>query len=189
MTVESSNTGSISIAYSIAGGTALSSGIGSVVIGMANGGAINLQATAQAAVAIGEDVEATAANAIIFGKLASNAQANTVKFGFQETIAGAVTDGFTAALLLDPEIVASSAQTVTRHNYIDVQQPALTNVTVTDACVFRFDANVGTHLALASPGAVGVTLLGTGPTGANAGNPLGWIKINVNGTKRFIPYW
>jgi len=59
---------------------------------------------------------------------------------------------------------------------------------VTDGAVFRFDAATGTHKALASPAAVAVTL-GTGPTGANAGDPLGWMKINVAGTLRYIPYW
>lgn len=37
---------------------------------------------------------------------------------------------------------------------------------------------------------VGSTFSGSiGPTGANAGNQLGWLRINVAGTDRFVPYW
>jgi hypothetical protein len=38
-------------------------------------------------------------------------------------------------------------------------------------------------------GTVATTLGSVGPTGANAGNPLGWMRININGTDRFVPYW
>jgi len=122
----------------------------------------------------------------------------TVKMGddkliasMTKTITGAVADGYCAGLRLTPIYTAATAQTVTRHNYIGIN-----NVTgigagpaaITDGAVFRFDAATGTHKCLASPAAVGVTL-GTGPTGANAGDPLGWMKINVNGTLRYMPYW
>jgi hypothetical protein len=83
--------------------------------------------------------------------------------------------------------VLAGAFTVTRLNYLDLNQ-VTGAATVTDAAVFRFDAAIGTHKALASPGAVAVTL-GTGPTGANAGNPLGWMKINVNGAIKVMPFW
>lgn len=36
--------------------------------------------------------------------------------------------------------------------------------------------------------AVAVTL-GAGPTGSTAGNPQGWMRIDINGTDRYIPYW
>lgn len=37
--------------------------------------------------------------------------------------------------------------------------------------------------------AVAVVLGGVGPTGSTAGNPQGWMRIDVNGTDRYIPYW
>jgi len=36
---------------------------------------------------------------------------------------------------------------------------------------------------------VATTLGSVGPTGSTAGNPQGWLRINVNGTDRFVPYW
>ena len=38
-------------------------------------------------------------------------------------------------------------------------------------------------------GTVATTLGSVGPTGSTAGNPQGWMRINVGGTDRFIPYW
>jgi hypothetical protein len=37
--------------------------------------------------------------------------------------------------------------------------------------------------------AVATTLGSVGPTGSTAGNPLGWLRVNVAGTDRFVPYW
>ncbi len=101
------------------------------------------------------------------------------------TIGGGVTDGFTASYRLTP--VYNGAFTVTRHNYIDVNNTTGTS-TVTDGAVFRFNAVVGTHCALASDGAVVTTFTGVGPTGAQT-TIQGWMKINVNGTMRYIPFW
>lgn len=36
--------------------------------------------------------------------------------------------------------------------------------------------------------AVAVTL-GAGPTGSTAGNPQGWMRIDINGTDRYMPFW
>jgi hypothetical protein len=38
-------------------------------------------------------------------------------------------------------------------------------------------------------GTVATTLGSTGPTGSTAGAPSGWMRINVNGADRYIPYW
>jgi len=46
----------------------------------------------------------------------------------------------------------------------------------------KYNAGAGT-------GAVATTFSGNAPTGATAGNPLGWVRINVAGTDRFQPYW
>lgn len=37
--------------------------------------------------------------------------------------------------------------------------------------------------------AVATTLGSVGPTGSTAGNPQGWLRVSINGTDRFIPYW
>lgn len=89
---------------------------------------------------------------------------------------GAVTDGYSAAITIDPDYNAASAQTVTRHNYIDLNQPSVTNVTVTDACVFRFDAASNVHKALAA-----------GTTKTTPGTVNSWMKININGTVYYLP--
>jgi hypothetical protein len=59
---------------------------------------------------------------------------------------------------------------------MNLQTPSLSSTTLTDACVFRFDAAAGTHKAVD-----GATTKTT-PSGVDA-----WVKINVNGAIRFIP--
>lgn len=76
-------------------------------------------------------------------------------------------------------VTVLTARTVTRHNYIDVNNLALTKgAAVTGAALLRFDAAVGTHSALLS----GTTK--TTPTGVDA-----WIPINVNGTIMYMPIY
>ncbi len=92
------------------------------------------------------------------------------------TITGAVTDGFVSALRLDPGYTAATAQTVTRHNYIDIQDVSVAGAgpaAVTDACLVRFDAALGTHKATTNLDKTGNAKSGT-------------IKVNVNGTKYHI---
>lgn len=38
-------------------------------------------------------------------------------------------------------------------------------------------------------GAVATTMGGVGPTGSTAGNPQGWLRVNVAGTDRYVPFW
>jgi len=95
------------------------------------------------------------------------------------TITGAVADGYAAALTLDPGYTAATAQTVTRHNYLDIQDVSVAGAgpaAVTNAAVLRFDAAVGTHKALAAAS-----------TKATPGGVDGWVKINVNGTLMYLP--
>jgi hypothetical protein len=101
---------------------------------------------------------------------------------------GTLADGFAAGISEAPTY--NAAYTVTRHNYINLSDAGLTGSAVlTDAAVFRFNANTGTHKALASNGAVAsVFTANAGPTGA-ATAIQGWMKINVSGTLRYIPYW
>ncbi len=93
-----------------------------------------------------------------------------------KTITGLTADAYAAALTLDPAYTAVSAQTVTRANYLDIQDPALTNVTITNACVMGFDAAAGTHKAVDS-----------GSTKTTPGTVDAWVKININGTVYYMP--
>lgn len=95
------------------------------------------------------------------------------------TITGGVTDGFTSGLRLTPTVNAGTALTMTRLNYIDVNQVTLGGAgpaAVTDACVFRFNAAAGTHKAVDA-----------GTTKTSPGTVTQWVKINVNGTLAYIP--
>jgi hypothetical protein len=76
-------------------------------------------------------------------------------------------------------VTVLTARTVTRHNYINVDNIVLTkSAAVTGAALLRFDANVGTHKALLT----GSTK--TTPTGVDA-----WIPINANGTIMYMPVY
>jgi hypothetical protein len=95
------------------------------------------------------------------------------------TITGAVTDGYTAGVSLTPTYTAATAQTVTRHNFINLANPVLSGAgpaALTDATVFRFDAAAGTHKAV-DAGTTKIT-----PGGVDA-----WLKININGTLYYVP--
>lgn len=37
--------------------------------------------------------------------------------------------------------------------------------------------------------AVAVTFGGVGPTGSTAGNQVGWMRVDINGTDRYVPFW
>ena len=100
-------------------------------------------------------------------------------FTEDKLIAGATSDGYSAALILDPAYNAAAAQTVSRHNYINARNVQVdADVTVTDAALVRFDAAAGTHRAT-----VGATTKTT-PTAVD-----GWIKCNVNGTLYYAPMY
>lgn len=109
-------------------------------------------------------------------KLTLNCQlAGNVEFESLRTLTGALTDGYAGSLILDPGYTA--AYTVTRHNYLDCQNPSTAaSAVVTDACLVRFDAAAGTHKAVDS-----------GTTKTTPGAVDAWIKVNVNGTIHYIP--
>jgi hypothetical protein len=92
------------------------------------------------------------------------------------SITSTTADGYAAAITIEPRYTAVSSQTVTRHNYLSILNPITTNVNVTDACLFRFDGNPGTHKALAA-----------GTTKSNMSSVNAWLKVNVNGTIYYIP--
>lgn len=95
--------------------------------------------------------------------------------GLVDISGGGVADSYSGGLNLDPAY--DGANTVTRHNYIDVNNPTLTtSAVVTDAAVMRFDAAAGTHKAVDS-----------GTTKTTPGTVDAWAKININGTIYYIP--
>ena len=94
-----------------------------------------------------------------------------------ETLTTDPADGYAAALRLDPGYTAASAKTVTRHNYIDMQNVSVAaSAVVTDAALARFDAAIGTHKAIDA-----------GSTKSNPGTVTAWLKVNINGTIHYIP--
>lgn len=88
-------------------------------------------------------------------------------------------------LRLSPAV--AGAFTVTRFSYLKCVQPTGA-ATITDGAFAWFDAAVGTHKALASNAAVAVTITSVGPTGSQT-TIQGWIKMNINGTLRYVPFW
>lgn len=95
------------------------------------------------------------------------------------TITGGVTDGYTSGLRQTPTYTAATAQTVTRHNYLDLNNPTLSGAgpaALTDACVVRFNAAAGTHKAVDS-----------GTTKTTPGTVDAWVKVNINGTIYYMP--
>lgn len=95
------------------------------------------------------------------------------------TLTGALSDGFSASLRLDPGYTAETSLSVTRHNYIDVQDVSNAGAgpsAVTDAPVFRFNAAAGTHKS------VDAATTKTSPGTVNA-----WMKVNINGTIFYLP--
>ncbi|WP_428411997.1 hypothetical protein [Pararhizobium sp.] len=106
------------------------------------------------------------------------------------TLTSSPADAYSASLRLNPAYDATSAQTVTRHNYIDLQDvdDSDADVTLTDACVFRFDAAAGTHAAVDAHSGAGTPTLGTGDAPVT-GDPDAWMKVNLNGTIGYVPIW
>lgn len=54
------------------------------------------------------------------------------------------------------------------------------------------DGDSGKTLKYVNPtanGAVAVTFGAVGPTGSTAGNPQGWLRVDVAGTDRYVPFW
>jgi len=116
---------------------------------------------------------------ILVGNVGLGTTAPTTKMHVVEstTLSAGITDGYTAAMTLSPAY--DQGFTVTRHNYIEVDNPVLTNsAAVTDAVLFRFNDSEANHKVLSAAGA------GNCPVGA-----AGCVKININGTIRVLPYY
>lgn len=100
-----------------------------------------------------------------------------------ETITADAGDGYAGTITLDPGYTAATAKTITRHNYIDVNNVSVAGAgpaAVTNAAVLRFDANIGTHEALAAA-------FQTTDSNAETTDWAGGIIVNVNGTLYKIP--
>jgi hypothetical protein len=96
-----------------------------------------------------------------------------------EALTGNIADGYAGCITLDPGY--TDAYTVTRHNYIDINDVSTAGgAAVTDAAVMRFDAAIGTHKAV----------LAAFQTTDSNGDTTDWaagIQININGTLYKIP--
>ncbi|MBE7466748.1 MAG: hypothetical protein HS116_25035 [Planctomycetes bacterium] len=80
------------------------------------------------------------------------------------------TDGYITSIRLAPSYGSNTASNLSRHNYIDLQNPLISgDATISDACALRFNANLGTHKATTNSDKTGNTKSGT-------------IKVNINGT-------
>lgn len=104
-----------------------------------------------------------------------------VVYNSTSTITAGVTDGYTSSLRMTPTYNAATAQTVTRHNYFDLNNPVLGGAgpaALTDACVFRYNAAPGTHKAVDS-----------GTTKTTPGTVDAWEKRNVDGAIYFVPMY
>jgi len=91
------------------------------------------------------------------------------------TIRSATTDGYNASITMVPSYNTPNASTLTRHNYINLNNVA-GNATTTNACVCAFDAIPGTHKALDASSTK------TTPSAVDA-----WLKMNVNGVIYYVP--
>ena len=91
-------------------------------------------------------------------------------------LAGAAADSYAATLSIAPTYTHGSGVTLTRHSYINIPRPVLTNVTLTDAAVFRFTAAAGTHEAVDA-----------GTTKSSPGTVNAWVKINISGVIYYLP--
>tara|TARA_R100000781_G_scaffold108460_1_gene73004 strand:+ start:4079 stop:5608 length:1530 start_codon:yes stop_codon:yes gene_type:complete len=98
----------------------------------------------------------------------------TLKLTETAVVTGDANDASPASITLDANYMGS--HTVTRHNYMVLENPNLTNTTLTNACVFSFDANAGTHKAIDS-----------GSAHPDIDTTDAWMKININGTVYYIP--
>jgi len=96
-----------------------------------------------------------------------------------------IDDGYASSIELNPYYFSrtDTPQSVTRHNYFyiknclsGVRDGTHTYREPTDACLFQFDANAGTHKAVDS----GTTKIS--PWAVDA-----WTKININGTVHYVP--
>lgn len=105
------------------------------------------------------------------------APATQVEMEETKTLAVGISDDYAACLTLDPGY--TGAFTVTRHNYLDAQNPSVAaSAVVTDACLVRFDAAAGTHKAIDG-----------NTTKTSPGTVDAWLKYNVNGTIYYSPLY
>ena len=97
-----------------------------------------------------------------------------MSYGYSDlTVARA--DAYSGCIYIIP--CYTGAYTVTRHNYIRMDNPTLVaSAVVTDAAVIVFDAAAGTHKAVDA-----------GTTKTTPGTVNAWMKINVNGVIYYIP--
>ena len=110
--------------------------------------------------------------------------ATSLEVGENDTLTGNVTDSYTGAITFDAGYTVTDGgnHTVTRHNYINCEDLSETEtsgtITITDACLVRYNAAAGTHKAVDS-----------GTTKTTPGTVDAWEKRNVNGTVYYCPLY
>lgn len=88
------------------------------------------------------------------------------------------------------QVVTNHPLTIKTNNIAAVTIDTAQAVTFAALCVF--DGATGKTIKYTNPttnGVVATTLGSVGPTGSTAGNPQGWVRINIGGTDRYIPFW
>lgn len=92
-----------------------------------------------------------------------------------KTLSAGVSDSYFCGWTSRPTY--TGAFTVTRHQYMLLYNPVLAGSAVlTDAFLFRTDANAGTH-----------KMIDSGTTKTTPGTVNAWVKISINGTTYYIP--
>ena len=150
----------------------------------------------QAAIEINWNIPGTDANNMKYGIRVENTANDSAKSYFGDkvgigievattmfhvsetvTLSAGLTDGYAGTISISP--IYTGAFTVTRHNYIEIDQPSLlSSAAMTDAAVMRFNQNAGTHKALDG-----------NTTKTTPGTVDAWMKVNVNGTIMYIPVY
>lgn len=111
--------------------------------------------------------------------LTTTTDAQFLQIDGTQAIAGNSSDKYTAGIVINPgwNGTAGATRTVSRYNYLDLQDPELLGTAaLTDACLFRADAAIGTH-----------KLIDSGTTKTSPGTVTAWVKINLNGTVHYMP--
>jgi hypothetical protein len=97
-------------------------------------------------------------------------------------LTGDMNDGHAGGLVLVPLYTGDApTRTLYRHNYLKLDSTnivSMVNAILGNACVFEFDAAIGTHPATDA-----------GSTKASPGTVSGWMKMNVNGTIYYSPLY
>lgn len=108
--------------------------------------------------------------------IGTSAPASRLELAESVTLTNNTNDAYSACLTLDPEY--TGAYTLDRHNFIDLNNVASADSTITNSFVFRFDANPGTHYAISGSS-----------TKTTPGTVDAWFKVNIADTIHYVPLY